>query len=244
VARAPVVDPGGHHTARAVLHGVAVHVLARRRSQVSGRFGLRAVPGGITTPAFGEGPEVVRISGDTLFREVAGECSRVRIEGTTLEEIAALVDADLSTGFDCGADAPPLGRTDLPLHWPEHAVRTILDWFGLGWRVLDSVVASQPVGVTSATIQLWPEHFDAATTLTLPTGQKVNLGFSPGDGYEPEPYVYAGPWSDARPGDAAFWNAPFGALRRYAEVSGAHDPEAECRRFLEEGVRRVATEAH
>ncbi len=224
-----------------MLHSVAVHVLARRRSQVSGRFGLRAVAGGIATPAFGEGPEVVRISGGTLFREVAGECRRAGIEGATLEGLAALVDADLRIPFDCGADGPPLGRTDLPLEWPEGAVRTILDWFGLGWRVLDTVVASQPVGVTSATIQLWPEHFDAATTLTFPTGAKVNLGVSPGDGYEPEPYVYVGPWSDARPGDAAFWNAPFGALRRSAEVSTAADPEAECLRFLAEGVQLVAT---
>ena len=50
-------------TTREVLHRVAAHVLGRRRYQVSGRFGLRASPGGFATPAFGDGPEVVRIAG-------------------------------------------------------------------------------------------------------------------------------------------------------------------------------------
>jgi hypothetical protein len=50
---------------RVALQQVAVHVLARRRHAMTGRFGLRPTPGGLGTPLFGEG-EVVRISGDVL----------------------------------------------------------------------------------------------------------------------------------------------------------------------------------
>ena len=37
-----------------------------------------------------------------------------------------------------------------------------------------------------------------------------------------------------RPGDAAFWNAPFGAVRRWREVDGVDDAAD----FLREGLAR------
>ena len=48
--------------------------------------------------------------------------------------------------------------------------RQIEDWFGLAWRVLDDVLASLPADTEVTTIQLWPEHFDAATTVTVAAG--------------------------------------------------------------------------
>ena len=36
-----------------------------------------------------------------------------------------------------------------------------------------------------------------------------------------EPYLYLGPWTDDRPGDAGFWNAPFGAVLRRSELGTA-----------------------
>lgn len=75
-----------------------------------------------------------------------------------------------------------------------------------------------------ATIQLWPEHFDAATTVTLPSMEPVDLGFSPGDGFESEPYLSVGPWGAARPGDPRFWNVPFGSMRRHSDVNSATHP--------------------
>ena len=41
-------------TTRLALQRLAVHVLARRRHAVTGRFGLRPAPGGLATPAFGD----------------------------------------------------------------------------------------------------------------------------------------------------------------------------------------------
>ena len=49
---------------------------------------------------------------------------------------------------------------------------------------------------------------------------RANLGASPGDAYEPEPYLYVGPWGPERPGDPGYWNAPFGAVLRRGELAG------------------------
>ena len=98
----------------------------------------------------------------------------------------------------------------------------LADWFALGWRALD-VVVDPDSGLDEVTvIQLWPEHFDAGTTVTIATGTKVNLGFSPGDSYEPEPYLYVGPWEAERRGDPSYWNAPFGAILRAGQRSFRH----------------------
>ena len=45
-----------------------------------------------------------------------------------------------------------------------------------------------------AAVQLWPEHFDLATTI-----DEVNYGGSPGDDGHPLPYLYVGPWTPPEP---------------------------------------------
>ncbi|HEY5025021.1 MAG TPA: hypothetical protein VII76_08600 [Acidimicrobiales bacterium] len=226
---------------RAVLHRVAAHILARRRFAVSGRFGLRSSPGGIATPTFGDDLETVRTAGGTLVREVGGTTTRLALHGSTLRQLAGFVDVDLDEPFSCGDDTPVLGPVDTPLELVPTAVSEMGDWFALAWRVLDDVLASVPGGSEVATIQLWPEHFDAATTVTLPTAEPVNLGFSPGDGFESEPYVYVGPWGSPRPGDPSFWNAPFGAVRRRSDLLDAPDPSEFCRQFLTRGLRQATS---
>jgi hypothetical protein len=215
-----MIDDG---VARQGLHRVCAHVLGRRRFAVSGRFGLRAGPAGIATPAFGDAPEVLRIAGGLLVREVGAASSWMPVDGSTLRHLAAFAGTDIDVPFDAGADAPSVGDPDEALVIPARAAAEVADWFALAWAVLDRVIAGLPAAATATTVQLWPEHFDVATTVTLPEGVSVNLGFSPGDGYEPGPYVYVGPWAADRPGDAVFWNAPFGASRRRAELAGAGD---------------------
>jgi hypothetical protein len=219
---------------RETLHRVCAHVLGRRRHQVSGRFGLRAGPTGIATPAFGQEPEVLRVSGPILVRELGGDCTWTALEGSTLRQLASFASTSLDTSFD--------GDPDAPLQLGADAVADLAGWFSLAWHVLDTVTAALAAGATAATVQLWPEHFDAATTVTLPGSDSVNLGFSPGDVLEPEPYIYVGPWGARRPGDASFWNAPFGALRRRRDLG----PEGAalhgaCTQFLTEGLRLAAT---
>ncbi len=234
-------DVDADRATRTALHTIAAHILARRRFDASGRFGLRAAPGGIATPTFGEDLETVRISGTTLVREVGGTTTRIPISGSTLRQLAGFARVDLDRPFSCGDDTPPLGPLDTPLALSSVIVTEIADWFALAWRVLDDVLATLPSQSEVATIQLWPEHFDAATTVTLPSRRPVNLGFSPGDGFESEPYLYVGPWGPERPGDQTFWNVPFGAVRRRSEVLALVDAAESCRRFLTDGLRLATT---
>lgn len=233
-------EPSAYVAARETVHRVAAHILARRRFDVSGRFGLRAAPEGILTPAFGEGPEVIRIARTFLVREVGGDAAYLPIQGSTLGDLAAFVEVDLSMPFSAGEDTPVLGEVDTPLVLGDEAMATIAEWYDLGWRTLDAVVACLPAGARPSTIQLWPEHFDAATDVGLASGERVNLGFSPGDGFEAEPYAYVGPWTSERRGDPEFWNAPFGAVLRWADVQRAQDPAQACRRFMTAGLANAA----
>jgi hypothetical protein len=226
------------HTTRANLHRIAVHVLGRRRAAVSGRFGLRASPRGVATPAFGPEPEVVRAAGPRLVREVGGAARSMPMDGATLAALAAFVEADLTSDFSAGDATPELGPPHEPLHLDEGDLDALYRWFDLGWRVLD-VVTSDPVpGSGWSTIQLWPEHFDVGTGLDLGSGRGVNLGFSPGDAFSDDPYVYVGPWGPERPGDPGYWNASFGAILPRSDVDGAEAGAA----FLRKGLALLGIE--
>jgi len=226
-------------TTRRSLHRVAAHILGRRRHDVSGRFGLRAAPGGFATPAFGDGPEVLRVAAATLVRETSSGAEYVPIDGSTLGRLAACAQVDLGAEFSVGADTPPLGDIDEPLTVDFATCVAIGDWYARGWQALDGVLARLPAGAAPAVLQLWPEHFDAGTHVGVGGGQRCNLGVSPGDDAVDEPYMYVGPWGDERPGDEGFWNAPFGAVLRSSDVARDEDCLEAVTRFFVEGVDRL-----
>jgi hypothetical protein len=222
---------------RTDLHRLCAHVLARRRYDVSGHFGLRASPGGLATPAYGDEPEVLRLDGTALVREVGSSVSSMLFSGATLRELAAFAGVDIEASFSVGDATPPVGAIDDPLEFDEAALAGLYEWFDLGSRVLDDVLCELGQAAAPATVQLWPEHFDIGTSVAIGDGGgRVNLGFSAGDAMSDEPYVYVGPWGPARPGDAAFWNAPFGALRTRSDVSGA---AVAATAFIREGLARL-----
>jgi hypothetical protein len=217
------------------MHRVAAHVMGRRRFEVSGHFGLRASPAGIATPAFGPEPEVLRIAGSTFVREVGSDASSVALDGSTLATLAQFADVDLTSEFSAGPNMPPVGSPDETLDVDVAALHDLTGWFDLGWRVLDTCIGQLDDRWAASTVQLWPEHFDVGTTVTRTGGPSVNLGFSPGDDFCPDPYLYVGPWGPERPGDERFWNAPFGAF-----VTRAHTPDpSNALTFLQTGLNRV-----
>jgi hypothetical protein len=177
------------------------------------------------------------VAGLTLVREVAGTSTHIPIVGSTLRDLAVFADVDLDTDFSGGDDAPPLGDVDLLIDADADVAEVIADWYDVGWRVLDGVTTGLPAEAAPATIQLWPEHFDAATNVGLASGDRVNLGFSPGDAFEAGPYAYVGPWSSQRPGDPSFWNAPFGAVLRWSEAHASAQPIEACSAFMLAGLR-------
>ena len=226
-------------TTRGELHRIGAHVLGRRRYAVSGHFGLRASPGGISTPAFGPEPETLRLTPVCLVREVGPVSRGLALAGATMSSLAAFAGADLDGEFSAGGDMPALGAADEPLELDGQELAGLFAWFDLGWRVLDEVLAERAASCVSSTIQLWPEHFDVGTALEPGTGDGggANLGFSPGDGFCDDPYVYVGPRGPARPGPSSFWNAPFGAFQPRSEVHDADD----CLAFLRTGLERLGT---
>ena len=222
---------------RSDLHRTAAHVLGRRRYAVSGHFGLRASPGGIATPAFGPEPETLRVTPECLVREVGNDASGLALAGATLGSLAAFAGADLEGEFSAGAGMPAPGPDDQPLELDAKELAELFSWFDLGWRVLDEVMADRAGECAASTIQLWPEHFDVGTSLTFGDGDGdgVNLGFSPGDAFSDEAYLYLGPWGAARPGSPSYWNAPFGAVLLRSQVHGTDDGLA----FLRDGLARL-----
>jgi hypothetical protein len=227
-------SPGEYAETRETLHRVAAHVLARRRYEVTRRFGLRASPGGFGTPAFGDPLEVLRITRGVLVRERGCESAYAEINGSTLRELANFAGADIDAEFRCGDDTPPTGDIDEKLLVNDDAIAVLGGWFQFGWQAIDSVIGGLPDDATPGTIQLWPEHFDAGTNVAVAPDVRLNLGASPGDAFSASPYIYVGPWSAERPGDPRYWNAPFGAVLRREDLKG--DPLDAAVRFLHRGL--------
>jgi hypothetical protein len=219
---------------------VAAHVLGRRRYDVTAHFGLRASPGGFATPAFGDAPETLRVARAHLIREVGGDAKAMPLDGSTLRALAAFAGADITRAFNAGADTPAVGDPDEVLRVDVNVAAELADWYAFGWQVLDDAVGASGAAGAAATIQLWPEHFDAGTTLSVGEGRKVNLGVSPGDAFGAEPYLYVGPWDDVRSIDPGYFNAPFGAVVRRSEVLGTADPMAAALDFVRKGLGLVA----
>ncbi len=228
--------PASFATTRDALHRIAAHVLGKRRYDVTGRFGLRATPGGFGTPAFGEDVETLRVAAGTLVRERGGTSERTPLDGTSLRQLARFAGTRLDPAFRVGGDTPDPGDTHAPLAVDAKAAAVLGDWYALGWQAIDATVGTLPPDAGPTTLQLWPEHFDAGLDVAVAEDRRVNLGASPGDAFVPEPYLYVGPWGPERPGDPAYWNAPFGAVLRYAELAAAGSPVAAGTAFLRRGL--------
>jgi hypothetical protein len=235
----PAELPGDVVETRLALQQLAVHVLARRRHAATGRFGLRVAPGGVATPAYGADGEVVRTSGAHVVVERAGAVAAAPV--TTLGAAAALAGVDLAADFRVGDDTPAMVPTDEPLAVGATAARALGAWWSFGTTLVDELVATHPAVREPTALQLWPEHFDVAGNVTA-GATRANVGASPGDGFEPLPYLYVGPWTGDRPGDPAYWNAPFGAVLRHADLAAVAPPDrrAHALAFLRTGVDLLA----
>jgi hypothetical protein len=224
------------------LHLVAVHIVARARQQAVERFSLRVTPAGFGTPEFGADSRRVRVSNGTLIveRDASGAPSSVarEIHGASLRVLAALAAVDLEVALDVGHDTPELGDPDQPLELDDTGASDVADWFRIVAAALDRVVATVPPAAGASLARVWPEHFDVAIDVATQPGVRVNLGGTPGDSFDPEPYLYVGPWTDDRPGDGDYWNAPFGAALARSQLDPG-DPVTSATAFLLDGFRRL-----
>lgn len=224
----------------AELQRIATHIVARARYQATGRFSLRVTPGGFGTPEYGADHKRVRVSGTTLIAESDAEgaaSTRTKpIVGTTMPRLAHLAGARIISPFDVGRDTPKVGSLAHAIQLDLPTVDLVCRWFATVAGVLDRVALAMQTTGSPSLVRLWPEHFDVAFDVQVRPGVRVNLGGSPGDSFLGEPYLYVGPWTDARPGGGSFWNAPFGAACPASSLATADDGFA----FLMEGVGRLA----
>jgi hypothetical protein len=213
---------------RRSLHALAEHVLAAALHRSTGRIGLRAGPGGFATPHF-EGPGgLQRLAVEGI--ELAVE-RRDRTERHPLMTLRAAAEA---AGVTPGAPVdvyPPATSLDLdrPLDVDPSAAAALAAMFTTTDSALRRL-ARLPSEEPAAEVQLWPEHFDVATTVA-----EVNYGGSPGDDDHPLPYLYVGPWSPPAP-DGDYWNEAFGASTAFDASAGDDGALA----FFLEGRARLA----
>ena len=193
--------PATFAATRDAAHRLAVYVVSPARRRVTGRIGLRASPGGYTTPPFGD-DERVRLEVDRLVRERAGTAESIPV--TTLSAAAAFVlggppDVESAEGFD----VPPPGNPDAPLPLDPAAATLLGAWYGFAFDVLGAL-RSEAADADPSEIQLWPEHFDAALDAVAGEG-RATFGASPGDATSDEPYLYVLPPGPVERGET--WNA-------------------------------------
>ena len=204
---------------------------------MNGQITLRATPGGFGTPPFGSTERQIRVEGADLV------VSQYRTE--TVQE------PDHEPGPRGGAGRHPARaraaggirraalrrRRCAGCRSTPHAAEALADWFALAFEVLTEFLDEcRAEDEPSPHVRLWPEHFDAA--VDVGTGDRGGTyGLSPGDRYDPHPYVYASRWGDNAPDP--FYDSPFGgAWLPYADVVAAPDPRAAVLGFLREARRR------
>jgi hypothetical protein len=211
---------------REALRSLACYAIAPARKARTGRIGLRPTGDGFATPPFDDGTSIV-VRGDRLLAEPG-----VDVPITTLRAAADVLGVTLSADPGVGHDLPPF-RPDEMLDVDVGASRWLGAWYGFGSRQLDRLASVLP-DATLSEAQLWPEHFDLAVVVEL-DAVSANAGFSPGDSYSAEPYVYVSPFDRTGLTDA-YWNAPFGAALSHSALRMARDREEASEAFLGLGL--------
>ena len=218
--------PGRLAATRAGLHQVAEHILAAALHAETGEIALMPSPGGFRTPPFGGDGRFLAVEGTELVVGGTGRSRRTAL--TTLR--AAAEFAGISPGAPAGVYRPATSLDlDEPLTIDPAAARMLADWYQLGEQALRGFAAEIPGDQPTAPV-LWPEHFDLGITAGA-----INYGASPGDAQVADPYLYVGPHGGPPPGEPAFWNAPFGAVRAIDQIGAAADAVA----FFRDGRARV-----
>jgi len=224
--------PAEFRTTRDALHSLACYVISPARKARTGRIGLRSTGGGFGTPRFDDGSRIV-VHGSRLALDPGDG-----IDITTPRAAGAFLGVELTPDPGVGTDLPPY-EPDAALAVDVDASFFLGNWYAMGQTVIDRLpdhVGSGRVATISEA-QLWPEHFDLAVVVELVGGRHVNVGFSPGDSFVDEPYVYIGP-DDMTGLDDEYWNASFGAYLAYSGIDEDHRAETALA-FIDRGFALV-----
>lgn len=218
-----MLDPEVLATTRRSLHAVGEHVLGAALFAGRHRIGLRQFTGGFATQNYlhhRDGAAVERrvmvVGTEVVVRDddLAGGTIEERAPITTLAAAGALVDVTPGMPADLYTPEPMPDPAEV-LEVDADAAAFLAELSAVGYAAL-VILCAQFVDDAPDEIQLWPEHFDLATSFA-----EVNYGLSPGDAGHPWPYLYVGPWSP--PPVGGFWNEPFGASLELRAVPTVDD---------------------
>ncbi len=219
--------PDTFHATRDALHALAEHVLAPARYRADRHIGLVPTPGGFGTPTFGDG-ERIRVDGVELVHDRPGTSVRVAI--TTLHAAAQFVGVPLGAPREVYTPATPC-IPDATLAVDAESVRALATWLDFSSGLLHELCERYRLQSPTPVV-LWPEHFDLGCEFASAGGDgRANYGASPGDESIAEPYLYVGPWDQARR-TGPFTRCPFGAAISYSELLDATDAKGAGREFL------------
>ena len=228
--------PATFQTTRDHLHQIAFFAISPTRYKATERMGLRHHDGGFGTPEF-EG-KVIRIEDGNLIAH-DGDTSATHPISTVREAIEFLGHEYEEEWYQNFHDPPGPIDPDEKLDIDQSSARALGEWFGFAWSVLNELRTHGKEGDDVSEVQLWPEHFDAATELgDYAAGERASFGASPGDSAHPQPYIYVAAWSEIDR-DNPYWNdtAFNGSSMSYAELQAADDPVKDGVDFLLEGYR-------
>lgn len=220
------------------LHQIAFYALAPARYKAVGRMGLRPTPNGFGTPEF-EG-RVARVEGDLLVHEQAGNLATQTI--TTIRSAAEFFGIEYEEAwFPDFHDPLPAMDPDLRLDIDLESARALGEWLHFGFEVLAAL--GDRVEDEASVVQLWPEHFDAATEIgDARRGRRASYGASAGDRDHIAPYLYVAAWSEVDRSDP-YWNDRFfnGASLPYTTLESATDPVTAALDFFLTGYRSLGS---
>ncbi len=210
-------DTATRITTRHSLQALAEHVLSASLHAANGHIGLRRTPGGFGTPEYDHAGDLRRILvvGTDLEVRDGGHARRAPI--TTLRAAGELVGIEPGAPRDVYTPTTALD-VDLPLAVDPGQARILADWYALVDEALE-LLRNEDADRGPSPAQLWPEHFDLATTI-----DEVNYGGSPGDDAHELPYLYVGPWNP--PSRDEYWNEAFGASRSVEKIDSVDDAMA------------------
>lgn len=233
-----IQPPDEYERTRNNLHQIAFFALSPARQDAVGRMGLTATESGFGTPEF-DG-KVARVAGTQIVFENDGNIATQEI--TTIRAAAEFVGPGYkAVWFEDFHDPLPPADPDASLEIDKGSSLLVGRWFAFGFSVLEQLRTMGSTDDDASEVQMWPEHFDAASELgNSDSGLRASYGASPGDNGSREPYIYVAPWSEIDRSEP-YWNAEHfgGSTLGYSELGSSADPMSTALEFFWTGYQKL-----
>jgi hypothetical protein len=228
--------PESFNETREALHQIAFFAISPARYRAMGRMGLAPAPGGFGAPEF-DG-KIARVEGDILVFESGANVASQLI--TNVRNACRFFGHEYEIEWyeDFRDPLQPVDP-DVALMVDDQASRALGRWYEFGFDILEEMRSRGVASDAASEVQLWPEHFDAATELgDSGRGERASFGASPGDAAHAAPYIYVAAWGEIDRSNP-YWNDTSfnGSSRGYAELVSVDDPRGFALDFLTEGYR-------